>query len=225
MKQFIAASLLSLVASGAFADCNMIDTINANDPENGAAAVTQCIAQGGDLNQADSDGWTPLHWAVVTASPKAADALLAAGADPNPLDDDNTTPIGMVSPMADPQISVALLRIFAAGGADLNAEDDYKETPLSFAAGFNSGGPMVRELLALGADPNWILANGRTALFSTVQGDCRADIGNLLLDAGADPLRMNAFSLDLFTTGTRILCTQSGKDQNYRDRIAKLTAR
>lgn len=216
--------LLLLAAPAAFANCNMIDTINANDPASGDVAVMECADEGGDINRADRDGWAPLHWAVVTANPKAAEALIALGANLNPRNEDNTTPVGMISPVADPDISVALLRVFASGGADLNAEDDYRETPLSFAAGFDSGMPMVRELLALGADPNMRQSNGRTALFSTIQGNCRAEIGTLLLDAGAKPAYMDPFDLDLFLTGSRILCTEGRKDQDYRDRLATLAA-
>lgn len=224
MKQLLTSLILSFAASSAFADCNMIDMINVNDPANGAFAVTQCLSQGGDMNRADKNGWTPLHWAVVTANPNAAKALLAAGANPNPRDGDNATPIGLISPTADPQASVALLRVLAVGGADLNVEDDYKETPLSFAAGFNSGGPLVKELLTLGANPNLRQSNGRTALFSTIQGDCRADIGNMLLDAGADPKKIDAFYLDLLLTASRILCADDAKELAYRDRLATLAA-
>jgi len=38
------------------------------------------IAAGADVNQADNDGWTPLHWAAGEGHTEVAEALIAAGA-------------------------------------------------------------------------------------------------------------------------------------------------
>ena len=202
----------------------MLETMKANTSANRAAAITQCVAQGGDLNTTDNGGWSPLHWAVVNGDLAAAEALVVAGANVNTRDGDGATPLAttMILNASDPDIAIPFLRLFAGAGADLNAVDEYNETPLSHATGFHAALPVVNALLAAGADPNIVLPNGRTALYPTIQAQCLSDIGIALLDAGADPTRMDPLKLDLFTRATRILCTDSLRDRTYHDRVTEL---
>jgi len=51
---------------------------SSDDPE----AVNAVIGAGGDPNEVDEHGWTPLHSTAAYGYRRSADALLAAGADP-----------------------------------------------------------------------------------------------------------------------------------------------
>jgi ankyrin repeat protein len=62
------------------------------------------------------------------------------------------------------------VKFLMAGGADLEARDQNGNTPL-IRYGFME--PMVRELLADGADPTPVAKNGDTALGIAKQYQCR----------------------------------------------------
>jgi ankyrin repeat protein len=47
------------------------------------AGVTRLLAQGGDANARDKDGWTPLHWAAYEGQTRVMEALLAHRGDPS----------------------------------------------------------------------------------------------------------------------------------------------
>jgi len=89
-------------------------------------------------------------------------------------------PLSAAAFRGDTQIAVLLIKY----GANVNAEDDFKETALDRAARFSSKG-VAALLLAHGARIGHRDAMGRTALHEAVEGDDPATVA-LLLAHGAD---------------------------------------
>lgn len=68
---------------------NMVEGIR-----NGHVAIVHAfIAKGADVNRADRNGGTPLHWAAARGLKEIAELLLAKGARPNVKDGDGETPL------------------------------------------------------------------------------------------------------------------------------------
>ena len=83
MKRAISAVLFCLAAAGtaAAADDSLAGLIQAGHRD----AALKSIAAGADVNAAQGDGTTPLHWAVYKVDVDLARALLARGAKPDVL--------------------------------------------------------------------------------------------------------------------------------------------
>jgi ankyrin repeat protein len=147
------------------------------------AAVTTLLKEGRDVNAAQSDGMTALHWAASHADAELAGTLLHAGANVQA-----TTRLGGYSPMhlAAEAGAPPVIRALAAARASVGAATVTGATPLMLAS--RSGNTdAVRTLLDCGADPNAVESvNGETALMFASALD-RADVAALLLQRGARP--------------------------------------
>lgn len=148
-------------------------------------AARSLVAQGKDVNQAQGDGMTALHWAARNRDAALTRFLLGAGADVGA-----GTRIGRYTPLhlAAQAGAGEVAELLLAAGADPSAAT--RETggarPLHFAA--HAGDERtVAALLAAGADPNAAEdAWGQTPLvFAASAG--RTMAVRLLLVAGADP--------------------------------------
>src|SRR5581483_427919 len=116
-----------------------------------------------DVNTAEPDGSTALHWAAYQNDAEAADLLLRAGAKPNAATDLGVTPLWLASQNGDSGMVTRLLR----AGADPNLALLAGETPVMVAA--RSGYPaVVEQLLAQGARVDARGARGQTALMWAV---------------------------------------------------------
>jgi ankyrin repeat protein len=148
-----------------------------------AAAVRGLLQQGGDVNGAEGDGMTALHWAAERGDQDLAALLLRSGADPAVV-----TRIGRHTPLhvAATRGHLAVVRQLVAAGAEVGAETTTGAVPLHFAAASGSG-ETVALLLDHGADvnvrePQW----GQTPLmFAAAAG--RTAVVEALLARGADP--------------------------------------
>ena len=126
-------------------------------------AVRALLQQGINVNAADADGTTALHWASYRDDVETADLLIRAGANVNAANDLGATPLWAASQNG----SEAMVRRLLTGGANPNAALLLGETPLMVAA--RSGHAAVVELLAAkGANVNARAARGQTALMWTV---------------------------------------------------------
>jgi ankyrin repeat protein len=105
-----------------------------------------------------TDGHTALHIAVRARSYSWLSYLLGKGADPNIADNHGVTPLMLASQMGLNEAVVALAR----SGAKVDVTNDAGETPL-ISAVHNRNLPMVRLLLAAGADPDRADNSGRSA--------------------------------------------------------------
>ncbi len=150
-----------------------------------AETVRALLAQGADVNEAQGDGMTALHWAARNRDADLARTLLEAGADVGA-----GTRIGHYTPLhlASEAGSAEVVDVLLGAGADPMARivGAGSPTPLHFAAAAGSE-RAVEALVAAGADVNAAeQAWGQTPLiFAASKG--RTEAVRALLEAGADP--------------------------------------
>src|SRR5262249_41108659 len=113
-------------------------------------AVRALLKQGADVNTAQGDGMTALHWAVQKGDVDLAKTLLYAGANVRAR-----TRVGGYTPllMASKIGTGPMIEALIAGGADSNGATTNGATALMFAAqaGYTDA---VNALVAHGADVN-----------------------------------------------------------------------
>ncbi|HYE85602.1 MAG TPA: ankyrin repeat domain-containing protein [Vicinamibacterales bacterium] len=175
------AVVLSAALSTSIAASGPSDIANAAQAKN-AAAVKKLLKDGADVNAAQGDGMTALHWAALNGDAELASMLLYAGANVGAK-----TRIGGYTPLhLAAQVGAAnVIAPLVAAGAAVSATTATGTTPLMQAA--HSGNTdAVRMLIENGADPNVTeTANGQSALMFAAAAD-RVDVVKLLLSRGAD---------------------------------------
>jgi ankyrin repeat protein len=147
-------------------------------------AVRSLLAAGEDVDAAQGDGMTALHWAAERGDPELAALLLDAGADMEPV-----TRLGDYRPLhlASKGGHATVVAVLLGAGADPGRRTaNGGATPLHFAAASGSV-EAVAALLEHGAAVDATdLAWGQTPLmFAAAAG--RVAAVQALLDAGADP--------------------------------------
>ena len=169
--------VLSLVMMGAAGvDRPLIDAARSTDRE----AIRRLVQEKVDVNAAEPDGTTALHWASYRDDGESADLLIKAGANVNAANDLGATPLWTASLNG----SATMVRRLLQAGANPNAALLLGETPLMVAA--RSGNPdVVEQLLAKGASVNARAARGQTALMWAVSQK-HPDVVNVLLSHRAD---------------------------------------
>jgi uncharacterized protein len=145
-------------------------------------AVRALLKQGADVNTAQGDGMTALHWAAQKGDLELAQTLLYAGANIRA-----TTRVGGYTPLliASRNGHAALVDALLAGGADPNLATSNGATPLMMAAqGGNAD--VVKALIARGADVNAKekVKNETALMIAASYG--RADVIRALTAHGAD---------------------------------------
>ena len=135
------STLLSAAPSTPVADAAM---------QGNREAVRLLLKQAADVNAAQGDGMTALHWAAMKDDADLAQTLLYAGANVRA-----TTRIGSYTPLilAAKNGSAAVMAPLVKSGADVNAQTSNGTTPLMFAAASGSAAA-VNLLIASGANVN-----------------------------------------------------------------------
>lgn len=158
MTRWLTATMTLLAAAAtaqpAIPDLAGLIRAGAHDP------AMQLVRAGADVNQAQPDGTTPLHWAVYRVDPELVKALLEHGAHPNATNRFGSSPLAEAARLGD----VGMVKLLLDGGATADLGNADGETPLMLAA--HAGAVPVAELLVRhGADVNrreqW---RGQTAL-------------------------------------------------------------
>jgi ankyrin repeat protein len=164
-----------LTAAGA---SSVADAVMQGDRE----AARALLQKGADVNAAQSDGMTALHWAAVKSDVELAKMLLYAGANVKAA-----TRLGGYTPllMASKNGDAAMIDALLAGGADPNSSTSNGTTALMLAAASGKA-DAVTLLLDRKADINAREgARGETALiFAAAYG--RTDVIRVLTSRGAD---------------------------------------
>ena len=188
---FISAFLISVWVSEAasYNDPAVSETPLADAAMRGdMASVQRLLGAGVNVNEAQGDGMTALHWAARNADTQLTELLVSEGSKVNTVTRIGAyTPLHLASQVGNAEIIKILLR---AGSLLQPTSNSVGATmPLHFAAASGSVGA-VRALLAAGARPNVIEATwGQTPLiFGVAKG--RTDVVRVLLEGGANPAIM-----------------------------------
>jgi ankyrin repeat protein len=151
--------------------------------------VRALLRSGADVNAAQGDGMTALHWAAETGNAALAEMLLYGGANLGAV-----TRLGEYTPLhlASRAGRTNVVRVLVDAGADLEARTSTGAvTPLHFAA---ASGRLeaVEALLKGGAkvDPVETTSGQTPLMFAAAAG--RTDVVTALLVAGADPAIVTA---------------------------------
>ena len=178
MKRWMLAVIVSIAAIGA---ASADDTL-ANLIQNGdRGAALEMIRNGADVNAAQGDGTTPLHWAVYKIDADLVGELLEHGARPGAVNRFGSSPLAEAVKVAD----AGLVEMLLNAGADAEAPNQDGQTALMLAA--RTGALDVAELLVRhGADVNAREAwRGQTALMWAADASSSA-VAKFLIDHGAD---------------------------------------
>ena len=143
-------------------------------------AVRTLLQKGANVNEAEGDGTTALHWASYKDDLQIADALIKASANVNAANDLGATPLWTASQNG----SEAMVKRLLDSGARPNLALLSGETSLMVAS--RTGNPAVVELLlAKGANANARGSRDQTALMWAV-AQKHPEVVKVLLSRGAD---------------------------------------
>ncbi|MGD8324970.1 MAG: ankyrin repeat domain-containing protein [Gammaproteobacteria bacterium] len=173
----LAAATLLLWAGVSAAQSPLADAI-----QNGRRSIAlEFLAEDADVNAAQGDGTTALHWAVYQVDLPLVEALLARGADPRAVNSFGATAlaeavkvahVGIVERLldagADPEAanldgqtalmlaarsgSLEIARLLVEHGADVNAQEAWREQTALMWAADGRHGALTRYLVEQGAD-------------------------------------------------------------------------
>lgn len=192
--------------------------------------VRALLQQGSDVNAAQADGLTALHWAAMNNHGDIIDVLLYAGATVKPLTRvGGYTPLHLAARAGHAEIVTKLV----AGGANPDEWTATGVTAAHFAAQSNSG-ETIRALAEAGADLNATdeFQNRTPLVFAASRNS--TDAMAALLELGADPsiqtdlkdyTARNDYDRDERARRARIRAAEAGEDvvqNDNADRFAQL---
>ena len=170
----VLAAAASLAASDSVSD-DFYAAIRSND----LTRLKSLVRGGADVNVPDRLGETPLMYAAVAGSPEAMKFLLDQGADANAQSQSGAT--ALIWSATD----LAKVRLLLDHGANVNAATKRKRTALLVAAMSDRSAPIVRLLIARGADVHATDFVKTTALRAATLGNDTETI-RIMVDAGVD---------------------------------------
>jgi ankyrin repeat protein len=184
------------------------------------ADARKLLDTGADVNERDSDQWTPLMYAANFRNAEMVSELLAKKADVNAKNVYGWTAL-MLAARKGNKDSVAML---LDAGADVNAANSKGSTPLLLAVRYGNLGT-VSQLLAHKANVNAKNSSGWSPIMfaaGNIAGHNEQDakeVFSLLLAAGAD---VNAVNKDGWTS--LHVTTRNEREHSLKDVSAMVTA-
>jgi ankyrin repeat protein len=174
MKRVLLAGLL--ICLPVRGDSSLTDAIKNSD----RAAIKALLAKHVDVNTAEADGTTPLHWAAEKEDLETVKLLLKSGADAKATNRYGITPLTLSCQNGNGPI----VKVLLGAGADPNTRQWGGESVLMIAARTGKVEP-VEALLARKAEVNVKEKKGQTAImWAAAEGN--AQVVDLLIKAGAD---------------------------------------
>lgn len=148
--------------------------------------VGELLRHGADVNQAEDDGTTALHVAVLHERDDIIEQLLKAGANPNALNERGENILFLIDDKDDYDLIKFVLQL----GADINRANRDGNTPLIRFANWDEDS-RLKFFVDAGANLNVQNKDGNTALMVAARkgNDCAVSV---LLEGGADPRMRNA---------------------------------
>jgi ankyrin repeat protein len=176
LRLIITGLAVTLIAAAASDPLTLVNAARNTDRD----ALRGLLKPGANVNAAEGDGTTALHWASYRDDLESADLLIRAGANVNAANDLGVTPLWNACQNG----SVAMVRKLLDAGANPNAALLSGETLVMTAA--RSGKAEVAALLlAKGAEVNAHAVRGQTALMWAAAQQ-HPDVVKVLLAHGAD---------------------------------------
>src|SRR6202045_2859691 len=128
MKRTIFAAVFWLAAAGtaAAADNSLAGQIQAGHRD----TALKMIAAGADVNAAQGDGTTPLHWAVYKIDADLVRALLERGAKPDVVNSYGSSPLAEAAKVGNARLAGMLLD----AGSNAEVPNQEGQTALMLAA-------------------------------------------------------------------------------------------
>jgi uncharacterized protein len=177
MKRLVMMAVGVLALQPALADVALVDAIRLGQ----RGFALQLIEQGADVNAAQADGTTPLHWATYKLDVPLVQALLARGAKPDAMNRYGASPIAEAVKAAQP----VLVKLLLEAGSDVEAPNADGQSLLMLTARTGSV-EIAKLLLERGADVNAREAwRDQTALMWAAEG-AFGELVEYLIDHGAD---------------------------------------
>ena len=175
-------------------DLRLVEAVERRD----ARAIESLLKDRADVNAAQPDGATALHWAAHWDDRAVAERLVRAGAKADAANDLGVTPLALACENG----SAAMVEILLGAGANPNAKLHSGQTPLMTAA--RSGNvAVVKALVGRGADVTAKeLTHGQTALMWAVANG-HAAVVRALVEAGADVQARSEVRPRVVHTGNR----------------------
>jgi ankyrin repeat protein len=173
---FALAFLFCVVGISPAKDSPVADAAEKGD----RAALRSLLKKKADVNAAQVDGMSALHWAVYLDDVENAKLLASSGADVKATNRYGITPLSLACLNG----NVDIVKLLLDHGADANTTARGGETVLMTAARTGKPGP-VKALLDHGAQVNAKERRGQTALMWAA-ADGHTEVVKLLIDAGAD---------------------------------------
>jgi ankyrin repeat protein len=177
MNKLLPALSLALLCGPALAASPLADAIENDRRE----LALELIDDGADVNAAQGDGTTPLHWAAYRLDVDLVMRLVAKGAAASTQNRYGATPLGEAAKAANAEIVELLLE----AGAEVDTANADGETALMLASRTGSAN-VVKLLIDAGADVNAREAwRDQTSLMWAAEGGFAESV-KLLIDHGAD---------------------------------------
>ena len=205
----LGALLLTILIAAAPSDSPVADAAQRGDVD----GVRQLLQRGADVNAAQGDGMSALHWAAKSGDVEMAQILIYAGASPAAI-----TRLGGYTPLllAAESGRSDVLSTLLAGGSNVHATTSTGASALHLAAAAGRA-DALSVLLRHGADVDQReSAHAQTPLMWATAGN-RLEALATLIEAGAD------VSLTTAVLDYRLLAEQDAADQERRNRVVSTT--
>jgi ankyrin repeat protein len=204
-----------LLSAAAFADSDLrlLEAVKRQD----RAAITTLMKERVDVNLAQPDGTTALHWAAYRDDAATVDALLRAGAKANAATETGVTPLWLA---CSADAGAPVVRRLLDAGANPNLAPGTGETPLMWCA--RTGAlESVKALVSRGADVHAREKSAdQTALMWAV-AERHPEVVEALLELRADPRARTKVTTELVYKGFRYITAPPAQSEGIIDNMKR----